>query len=334
MARTKILKKFLLCALWDLVIIFLVLETILRFYIKGPLFYNIDLARTNRLGIYMLSPNKDLIYEPKPNTGQYNSFGYRGKPYPIEKNFKKRIIFLGDSVTEGLNINLGDRFSDLLSRHFIESCEIINLGVCGYNFLQEFEYFKEKGIPYKPDYVIFMIAQNDFLVQSGEINKLNEMLSNMKSGGFYYHYYNAKRFFERILLHSNLYKSFLYILLSCKQNPWFHGNGGRLGETLDNQKAIDIIEEIRKLSLKCQFKLYFIFLPTRIPCADFYKIKEVFIREKVNSFDLDEYFRNNYDSSFIKNLFYDLDHLNKEGNKVVAEILLDNLYFKNELPNP
>ncbi len=319
--RNQVIKKILLYVAWNLAIIILVLEIVLRFYITRPFFYNINLVGTNRLGTYMLSPNKDLIYEPIPNSGQYNAYGYRGKFYPLERTSKKRIIVLGDSVTDGLNVGLEDRFTELLSRHFKDRYEIINLAVCGYNFLQEFEYLKKKGIPYKPDYVIFMVTCNDFTVDSGQIDKLNQMLNNMKNRGFYFHYYNDKNYFERMLLHSSLYKCLLYVILSNENNFALHSKNGKVGETLGYTRVKSIIDKIKALGVKYRFTPYFMFLPTRTPCVDFQGMKDIFIKENANTFDIDEVIRKEYSTDFINDLFYDLEHLNKKGNKIVADIL-------------
>ena len=165
-------------------------ELALRLIMPGKMFYRINISSTD--GNYVLTENPRLIYVPVPDTGDFNSYGHRGHAFPFEKTGRKRAVLMGDSVVEGLGVQLGQRFSDVLDRLFDEQYEMINLGVCGYSFLQEFEYFKLLGEKFSPDYVLWFITYNDMRLASGEIYAFNHYLKTAPNSAFYEAYYKTR----------------------------------------------------------------------------------------------------------------------------------------------
>ncbi|MCX6709358.1 MAG: SGNH/GDSL hydrolase family protein, partial [Candidatus Woesearchaeota archaeon] len=149
----------------------------------------------------MLSDNPILIYEIMPNTrvqvyGYWvkfnrttietvNSDGFRGRDYSIEKpKGVYRIIVLGDSFTEGFGVNDNETFSYCLEQMLNslnisgKRFEVLNLGVGGYNTLQEVEQLKVKGLKYNPDLVIIAHHASD-VENISEIEKnTNEMYAS------------------------------------------------------------------------------------------------------------------------------------------------------------
>ena len=133
-------------------------------------------TREIRLGdIIRLHPDNNIVYELRPNTkgiftGQHisiNSLGMRDK----ERNLKKpsgtfRIIALGDSHTFGWGVRQEESFPTVLenllttrdpSRRF----EVMNLGVPGYNTVQEVQVFSTKADELSPDMVVINFVLND-----------------------------------------------------------------------------------------------------------------------------------------------------------------------------
>jgi hypothetical protein len=98
---------------------------------------------------------------------QVNSKGIRGPEYPYEKPYNQyRILFLGDSFTEGYMVEEDDHFAGVMKRklnnmksnkHF----EALNSGVAGWSTDQELLFFQNEGKKYKPDLTILMFYQND-----------------------------------------------------------------------------------------------------------------------------------------------------------------------------
>lgn len=97
-----------------------------------------------------------------------------------EKTF--RIISMGDSFTQGAFVGTKYNYSTILESLLNErmSCsdidhfEVINLGVSGYDMQYSVERFKDKGMKYTPDLILFWILDNDFLSNNEKYSDLFE----------------------------------------------------------------------------------------------------------------------------------------------------------------
>ena len=154
---------------------------------------------------HMASDNPILVYEPIPNTRvQYdgywvklnrttietvNSDGFRGRDYSVDKpKGVYRIVVLGDSFTEGPGVNDNETFSYYLEQMLNalnisgKKFEVLNLGVGGYNTLQEVERLRVKGLKYNPNLVIIAHHASD-VENISEIEKnMNEMYNSYING--------------------------------------------------------------------------------------------------------------------------------------------------------
>jgi len=127
--------------------------------------------------LYQKSANTVLRYELKPNTslnipGHYenvriNSDGFRGPEYSLHKGRGTyRIIMIGDSVTLSRLTKWEDSLAQRLEAMLSSLCpgkkiEVLNMGVEGYNSIQELELLKSKALKYSPDMVILHYCLND-----------------------------------------------------------------------------------------------------------------------------------------------------------------------------
>lgn len=125
--------------------------------------------------IYQVSSNKILRYELKPNVKTkcgghpvaINSDGFRGKEYAIQKgNNTYRIVVIGDSVAFGKPLPLENTLPSRLEAALNNMCaqkkfEVLNMGIEGYNSIQELEMLRTKGLKYSPDLVIVYYCFND-----------------------------------------------------------------------------------------------------------------------------------------------------------------------------
>lgn len=83
-----------------------------------------------------------------------------------------KIVCIGDSLTEGYQIDLSKRWTDVLERKL--GIEIINSGICGDTTAGMLARFKEMVIDHKPSHVIIMGGTNDtFAGLKAEIIKSN-----------------------------------------------------------------------------------------------------------------------------------------------------------------
>lgn len=95
-----------------------------------------------------------------------NSLGLRGPEISITPPAGvKRVLFLGDSFTEGYTVEYEHLFTTLLERKMNEMCpdsiQVINAGTGGYSTDQELLYFENYGRLFQPDVVVLMFCTND-----------------------------------------------------------------------------------------------------------------------------------------------------------------------------
>ncbi len=115
-----------------------------------------------------LVPRKNVHGEHKikgkfTSTFRTNSRGLRDKEYTLNKpEGIKRIVVIGDSFTWGLGVNDDEIYTERLES-MLPNTEVINLGVVGYNTVQETIYFQREGIKYDPDILIIQFYSNDIL---------------------------------------------------------------------------------------------------------------------------------------------------------------------------
>jgi len=90
-----------------------------------------------------------------------DEYGHRGSGHPKKHpDGKYRILALGDSFTEGVQVGEADVFTAQLERAD-SSLDVINAGVAGYGTVQEYLYYKSEGVQFHPDLVLLMLFGND-----------------------------------------------------------------------------------------------------------------------------------------------------------------------------
>ena len=135
------------------------------FWKMGTLEKEIYQTSANKTLRYQLKPNLDTLYED--SRLMTNSANFRGKEYDFQKpSHTYRILLLGDSVAFGRHLNAEDLLSTILEDSLGKECpeksfEVLNMGVEGYNTLQELELLKAKGLKYHPDLLIVYYCFND-----------------------------------------------------------------------------------------------------------------------------------------------------------------------------
>jgi hypothetical protein len=134
---------------------------------------------SQRLNLYQLNPNVGWSLNPSGQTViiarddrsipiRINSLGLRDTEHSYEKPTDTfRILLLGDSFTEALDVRFEESYAYLLeqclSERLDESIEVINAGVSGYGIGEEYLYYLTEGVRYEPDMVVLMLYMgNDF----------------------------------------------------------------------------------------------------------------------------------------------------------------------------
>lgn len=117
---------------------------------------------------------------------KYNKSGFRDIDHNLLANpGVKRIVVLGDSVTDGYGVNVDDMFSSILQSKMGSSTEVINIAQGGMDTKQEVHLFKLYGLQYKPDIVIVNFVLNDFdggsSLKKGDTGKTKNKNAKKKS---------------------------------------------------------------------------------------------------------------------------------------------------------
>ena len=100
-----------------------------------------------------------------------NSRGFRDREHTFEKSpGLKRILVLGDSFTEGFGVREEERWASLLEKKWADGVEVVNLGVRGYDILQEYKLFLKTGLLYHSDWIIQVLNETDYLETPASFN--------------------------------------------------------------------------------------------------------------------------------------------------------------------
>ncbi|MEM7353727.1 MAG: GDSL-type esterase/lipase family protein, partial [Acidobacteriota bacterium] len=94
-----------------------------------------------------------------------NSLGLRGPEVTDLSPGGRRVLFLGDSIVAGFEVERDDHFVTLLQKrlsgHFNQEIQVINAGVRGYGTDQSYLYFRESGKQLSSDLIVLLHSSND-----------------------------------------------------------------------------------------------------------------------------------------------------------------------------
>jgi len=149
---------------------FLFLEMCARICLHYHLVYDVEMSNY-AMTLKIDSPDRRISHVHRPNAlaklmgvwVRTNSDGFRGPECPVARDRKKRLMFLGDSLTFGWGVEEKDTFTSLLEARLskIAPTEIINTASGNYNVEMETFLFLEKGLKYHPDKVVLFYFIRD-----------------------------------------------------------------------------------------------------------------------------------------------------------------------------
>lgn len=104
----------------------------------------------------------DVVIEDRPVRVSFNSMGFRdGEHAKAKPPGVKRIVFIGDSFLEAIQVNLEETFhqqlEELLNEQGTTKWEVINLGVGDFGTAQAYLALREYGLAFHPDVVVHQI---------------------------------------------------------------------------------------------------------------------------------------------------------------------------------
>lgn len=181
-------------AIFSLLLVLAVIEIALRIAGYNP--FKDILDKDSRAIFIQPSSNPQRIYEAKPLASGYgwetqisiNRHGFRGRDYTLEKppgTF--RIVVIGDSITFGNRLAPEENFPAVLESLYQKAgkkVEVLNLGLGGYDTLQEVAALQDLGLQFDPDLVVLGYCINDIGVASGNINYIRRV--EKYSSGLYH----------------------------------------------------------------------------------------------------------------------------------------------------
>lgn len=114
---------------------------------------------------------------------EINRYGFRDRELPVGRSDAARVVVIGDSITFGSGVTPEERFTDqlepLLATRLAEPVEVLNLGVGGYDTLQEVATLEDVGLQFEPDLVLLAYCVNDVGHNSPNL----EYIRGLKSAG-------------------------------------------------------------------------------------------------------------------------------------------------------
>lgn len=164
------------------------------------------------------------IWDERSNTKQFittNHLGYIGEEFPDQKASDTiRIAVLGDSVVEALQVDVYRNFVSRLqnalnvSRLCHKTFEVMNFGVGGTGTFLQYQTYKKKVAPLKPDYV-FLVFHDDYSDNLQKANfDLDEYASQRKNVGlktFLLRFQLPKLLFSKLQSNSSFIKVLTYL---------------------------------------------------------------------------------------------------------------------------
>ena len=156
----------------SLITVFIIGEFIVRLLYKDKtvLFprYHTD-AQYGQFTLRKIRPNSMFWHTSPDGSWKFtiNNQGFRNdRDFEYEKpEGIIRVISLGDSHTQGLEVRQDYTFSAIMEKYLKAqgpNAEVINAGICGFSTAEELLFLENEGIKYKPNFVVLGFFANDF----------------------------------------------------------------------------------------------------------------------------------------------------------------------------
>jgi lysophospholipase L1-like esterase len=193
-SRRRKVAFMILTPLLTILVLLILAEAVFRVAGVNPL----KAARMSEKGTLYLRESADSLLRYEPNPGfrggigdlkiRINAAGFRGREIDSRKEDHFRIAILGDSIVFGKHYLDTQIFPAKLEKHLQrmdKRYEVLNLGVEGYDTLQEVRFLKRVGLPLDPDWVVLCFCLNDvgitpFVFNAGFIKPRLPILYNFR----------------------------------------------------------------------------------------------------------------------------------------------------------
>ncbi|MCB9745002.1 MAG: hypothetical protein H6740_20590 [Alphaproteobacteria bacterium] len=131
-------------------------------------------AATRAMHVALHQPDPELIYAPRPGASvamdygeaAFNAQGLReSRDVSPRPGDRPRVIVLGDSLVWGELLAREQGLPAQLEARL--EAEVLNLGVTGYDTVQEAAWYRRRGRALEPDLALLVFCLNDLLTMSG-----------------------------------------------------------------------------------------------------------------------------------------------------------------------
>lgn len=162
--------RTLLAVLVALAVFLVLAEVTLRLYLARNTFYDVEMSRyASEIKVEAADPAIGHVHRPNAYAHlmdvdvQINADGLRDDEHRRLRDGRRRLVFLGDSLTFGWGVEQDATFAALLERMLDARTptEVVNFGTGNYNTSQEVALFLDKGLAYEPDEVVLFYFIND-----------------------------------------------------------------------------------------------------------------------------------------------------------------------------
>lgn len=262
-------------------------------------------------------------------TIKINSKGLRDYEHEYTKpNNTIRILGLGDSITAGAGVNFEDTYLSLLEKKLKDNgydVEIINGGVGGYEFDQEYSFFTEELYKYDPDILILQISLND--IGQVNIDKVKDLT------GFGTSITSRAKSFIASVCNSCLYFSNTIRYKGRDYNKLYFNNiRKKWDEENDWRYTSRKMQQLVNYSKKGNIKLIVIIFPYtqqfRGNLAQDWRVPQDYVKNFADSngvLFIDFYHYLNTPDYQKLYMIGDNQHLNIQGNKLISNLLYEKL---------
>ena len=241
-----------------------------------------------------------------------NNFGLRGPDIEEQCTKKRRILFLGSSMTLGWGVPEAETFSDLLSQNLGNDVEVLNAGIGNYNTVRYVELFMTKLKVLNPTDIVIDYAINDTEVLHDK--NANWFLRNSQLAVTLWQLYHK-------IAHKYTVQDMVSYYKSCYQP--------------DSKGYIDMIAALDKITTYARehnIRLYLVLRPDFTNITD-YKygfidkiMKRESLKRDIKYLDLFPAFDGVTDPSSFLAMPNDF-HCNGKANRMMVEYALKNNFF-------
>jgi lysophospholipase L1-like esterase len=176
-----------------------------------------------------------------------NNKGFRSD---TDINYKKddgeiRVLSLGDSHTQGYEVNQNETFSDVTETVLKSkgiNCTVINGGVSGFSTAEELLMLENEGYKYKPDYVVLGFYANDFE------DNLRTHLFDLKNDSLVI---RNREYIPGVNIQNKLYKYWLFRFLG--EHSYLYGFAfSAVWDTYQKIKTNQAVKNVKEYAISTQ----------------------------------------------------------------------------------